>query len=381
MRPAAFGALLLQTGITARQRTLYLIVTLGIAVAAWLLLAALAAPTLQGSSGTDPGVMVMNGNQGTPVLPLRYATRLAATPGAKAVSWTTVQTINCGPGSTIVTINAYGGPAAIRTMSAAARIGPAAIRRWSADPLGLIITDRTAKDCGWRVGEGITPASGTGASLAFHVAGIAHVAHAVGDTAYAHFAYINRTGSMAGKDQVINYTAYAADPRLNNLLAARIAEAFANEFPTVNAFTNTTVQGAWQRFGKIQDLLVVVMVAVLLCAASVLVTVFAHSAAQRRRTFALLQVFGFGRGALFATFGLEALAVVVLGAAFGIGAGSALQHILAHGGELAFMTAGFNIPNWAYWSLPVWLALLLIAALAWPALLVRRVRPADIKAS
>lgn len=380
MRLAAFGALLRNTGATANRRTAYLVVTLAIAVAAWLLLAAMAVPTIQASPGTDSGVMIMNGNQGTPALPLSYAQRLIATPGAEAVSWTTVQIIKCGAGSTIVTINAYGGTAAIRTMATGAQVSPAALRRWSADPLGVIITGRTARDCGWRVGEGITPTTATGTVLALHISGIAHVAHAMGDGAYAHFAYINRTGSMAGKDQVINYTAYAADPRMNDLLAARIAETFAHDFPTVNAFTNTTVQGAWQRFGKVQDLLVLVMVAILLCAASVLVSVFAHSAAQRRHTFALLQVFGFGRGTLFVMFALEALAVVVLGAVVGIVASLEIQQIVARSGQLAFMTAGFNIPVWAYWSLPVWLALLMTASLVWPAVLVRRVRPVDLKA-
>lgn len=380
MRLAALGTLFLSTGIVARKRAVFLVATLAVAIAAWLLLAAVASPMVQGPAGADFGVMVMNGNQGAPALPFSYASRLINSPGATDVAWTTLQVVKCGAASSIVTINAYGGPGAVRAMTAGAQIDADTLHRWTSDPLGVVISSSTASDCGWHVGDSVSPATITGAPITFHVSGIAHVAHAMGNAAYAHFAYINRNGSMVGKDQVSNYTAYATDPRKNDLLAARIEEEFAHDFPTVNATTNTTVQGAWRRFGKIQELLTLVMVAVALCAASVLVTVFAHSAAQQRRTFALMRVFGFGRGMLFAVFALGALFVVVLGAALGIGAGIWIQHLFAHDTRLAFMTAGFNIPEWAYWSLPVWLAALLTVSLAWPALLVRRVRPIDLKA-
>lgn len=382
MRLAALGVLVLRIDAAAARRAVYLIVTLGVAVAVSLLLAALAAPTTRGTPGADFGVMIRNDNQGAPALPLRYAERMVRAPGATDVAWTTLQMVTCGARATLVTINAYGGPGAARTLATAAHVDAGTMRRWESDPLGLIITDRAAEDCGWRVGEGVNPAAAAGTRFAFHISGIVRAGRdSIGDVAFAHFDYINRAGSLMGADQVVQYTAYAADPRNNDLLAARIMQEFAHDFPAVNAVTSTTAQSAWLRFGKIQEVLMLVMVAVFLCAASVFVSVFAHSAAERRPRFALLQVIGFGRGALLAAFALEALAIVALGTALGIGLGSVLQHLLARNAHLAFMTAGFNTPTWAYAWLAVSLALLLATSLVWPASLIRCVRPVDVNAN
>lgn len=373
------GSLVLSGTIGSRRQTLYLVVTLAIAVATWFVLAAIATPVTVHSGSKNSGVGVTNGSQGTPVLPLRYAKRLMKVQGAHDVSWTTLQTITCGPNSTVVTLNAYGGPGAVRALAADQSISESALQRWSVDPLGVIINARTSRDCGWKVGQGVSPDTGMGASLELHVSGIFHAPHAAGDLGFAHFDYINRTGSMLGKDKVVQYTAYASDPRKAELLAAHIEQEFAHDFPTVAAFTNTTVQNAWARFGKVQLLIALVMVAVFLCAASVLISVLAHAAAQRRHIFAVLQVFGFGRSVMFAAFALQAFLILVIGAMFGAGASLGVRYLVVSNSVVSFTTAGFNIPNWAYLWLPVWLAVLLVSALGWPALLISRVRPVHHK--
>jgi predicted lysophospholipase L1 biosynthesis ABC-type transport system permease subunit len=194
-----------------------------------------------------------------------------------------------------------------------------------------------------------------------------------------HYDYINRTApGMQGKNKVVTFFASAADPRDDEALAARIEAAFAHDFPAVNATTDATEQNAWARFGKVQQLLAFVMIAILLCAASVLVSVLAHSAAQRKSRFALLQVLGFPRPALFGAFALELLASVVLGALLGIG----LEKLLARLAPttIGFLSGGVHVPAWAWWGVPVWLAILIAAALAWPAGLIAKVRPADYRA-
>lgn len=366
--------------IESRRAVGYLVMTLAVVVAAWFVLAAIAAPGSARSSGTGTSIFVQNGSQSIPVLPLRYARRLVSVRGAQGVSWTTVQMVQCGAESTIVTLNALGGAGAERKLTSDMQLDATVLRRWLADPLGVIISSRTARDCGWTVGQGIDAATPSGTVLELHVSGIFDDVHAVGDIGIAHFAYINRVGSMIGKDQVVNYTVFAANSRDAELVAARIEQEFANDFPTVSAFTNTTVQNALARFGKVQQLVVLVMVAILLCAASVLISVLAHSAAQRRRSFALLQVLGFRKGVLFAAFALQAVLILVIGAALGIGVGIWIHHLLVSS-EIGFTivgkTHGFIIPGWAYLWLPVWLGLLLVASLGWPALLINHVRPTD----
>jgi hypothetical protein len=73
----------------------------------------------------------------------------------------------------------------------------------------------------------------------------------------------------------------------------------------------------------------------------------------------------------------ELLATVVLGVLLGLG----LARLVTH--ELASTFFGFlanGAPAWAWWGLPLWLAALMMAALAWPAGLIARVRPADYRA-
>lgn len=376
---SAVGSLTLNAILGSRRQVGYLVVTLAVATAAWLVLAALAAPGLPGAGGKDSGVTIRNGNQASGTLPLSYADRLVHTRGAQDVSWTTLQIVTCGSGSTTVTLNAYGGPGAIRELTTDQHVDQAVMQRWSADPLGIVISEKTARDCGWQVGHGIAPDTLTGKPLALHVSGTFHDPDPIGDVAFAHFDYINRTGPMLGKNHVIMYTAFAPDPRGNELLAARIEQEFAHDFPTVSATTNATVQNAWARFGKVQQLLVLVMVAIFLCTGSVLISVLAHSAAQRRRQFALLEVFGFRRRMLFAAFALEAVLVLVIGAALGVGIGLWIGH-LVEPTDISLLIGGFNIPDWAYEWLPAWLAVLLVASLGWPASMIRRVRPVDLRA-
>lgn len=355
----------------------YLILTLAVTVAAWLALSAMAAPFVNDRTATGPGVTVRNGSQTNAPLPLRYARVIQATPGARNVAWFAFQIVTCKQAPTVnVTLNAYGGPGAAAAVRKH-KVDDASMARWLADPLGLLISDKAAADCAWDVGQGVEPPDVTGTRhLPFHITGTFHSAH---DIAFAHFDYINRIAPLFGKDKVFWFQASAGNAQGDELLAARIQAQFVHDFPTVSATTNTTVQNAWARFGKVQQLLAFVMAALLLCAGSVLMSVLAHAAVQRRAIFALLQTFGFRRSTLFGAFVLETLIIVVFGALIGIGVGNLAAHLLAST-KLPIFGSGFAIPPWAYLWIPAWLTLLLLAALTWPAAVVRRVRAADYRA-
>ncbi len=360
----------------SRGRAAYLILTLAITTAAWLTLATLAAPYMGDKDSDGIGMIIRNGSQDSGQLPLHYADRIEAIRGARNVFWYGLQPVNCTT-ATMVMLNALGGPGTDNRLAMKQKIPAATIQRWNADPLGAIISDAAASKCGWRVGQGVEPPSvmSSGKHVALHVVGIFSGSYPVG---LVHYDYINRAvPGLQGKDKVVTFFASAANPRDDEVLAARIEAAFAHDFPSVNVTTNATEQNAWARYGKVQQLLVFVMAAILLCAASVLVSVLAHAAAQRKSRFAMLQVLGFRRSTLFGAFMLELLATVLLGALLGLG----LAKLVAH--ELASTFFGFlsnGVPMWAWWGLPVWLAMLAGIALAWPAGLIARVRPADYRA-
>ncbi|HVX03874.1 MAG TPA: FtsX-like permease family protein [Rhodanobacteraceae bacterium] len=321
------------------------------------------------------GVIIRNGSQNSGSLPLHYARRIEAISGARDVFWYGLQLVNCTT-ATMVTLNALGGPGTDGRLAKKQKIPAATLRRWNTDPLGAIISDDAASKCGWQTGQGVDPPNlGGDKHIALHIIGIFPGSHPVG---IVHYDYINRAApGLQGKDNVVTFFASAHDPRKDEALAARIEAAFAHDFPSVNATTNATEQDAWTRYGKVQQLVAFVMAAILLCAASVLVSVLAHASAQRKSRFALLQVLGFRRATLFGAFVQELLVTVALGVLLGLG----LTRLVMH--ELASTFFGFlanGAPAWAWWGLPLWLAALMVAALAWPAGLIARVRPSDYRA-
>jgi hypothetical protein len=358
-----------------RGQTVYLILTLGIATAAWLLLAAVATPVVSGTSDSGSGTIIRNGSQ-RGALPLHYAHRIEAIRGASAVYWYGIQVVNC-TAATTVALYALGGPGR-HVYLAKQKVPAVTVQRWNADPLGVVISDAAASKCGWRVGQGVDPPSGMegdGKHVDLHIIGTFPGSSPLG---LVHYDYINRAApGIQGKDKVVTFFASAGNPRNNEVLAARIEAAFAHDFPSVNVTTNATEQNAWARFGKVQQLLAFVMAAILLCVASVLVSVLAHTAAQRRPRFALLQVLGFRRATLLGAFTLELLATVVLGALLGLGLARLAAYELA---STFFGVFADGAPAWAWWGLPAWLAVLAVVALAWPAGQIARVQPVDYRA-
>jgi hypothetical protein len=362
----------------SRGRAAYLILTLAITTAAWLVLAAVATPSVGDTSDEGFSITIRNGSQDSGQLPLHYADRIEGIRGARDVFWYGIQVVKCRA-ATMVPLYALGGPGTDGRLAKKQKIPAAAIRQWNADPLGTVLSDATASKCGWQIGQSVEPPSGMqgdGTPIALHIVGTFPGSSPQG---LVHYDYINRTASgLQGKNNVVTFFASATNPRGSELLAARIEAAFAHDFPAVNATTNATEQNGWARYGKVQQLLAFVMAALLLCAASVLVSVLAHAAAQRKSRFALLQVLGFRQSTLFGVFALELLATVVAGVLLGLG----LARLVAGlGPEILGALAGYvQVPAWAWWGLPVWLAMLTGIALAWPAGLIARVRPADYRA-
>lgn len=366
------------------RRAGYLILTIMVATAAWLMLSAMTVPfTGEATQTHDSGVTIRNGNMGS--LPLRYARRVEGVQGVSNTRWMTYQLVECKQSPVVaVVLLGYGGPGTkymfMHSFKGKDSLDAAAIARWEADPIGAIITSQAANDCGWRVGQTVEPPELQGMRhVLMHIIGLVPNKRS---GAFVHFKYVNELGSFLGKDQVSMITTQAKDVHENELLAARIQSEFEHDFPPVEATTNALEQNAWARFGKVQQVFGFVMAMILLCAASVLVSVLAHAASERRHTFALLQVLGFGRRTLLTAVLAEGTLIIVVGAALGTGLGLVIAHVLGNSTFLGRLMAGggLNPPAWAYLWMLAWLAGLLVVSLTAPMLRVAKVRPADYRA-
>jgi ABC-type lipoprotein release transport system permease subunit len=251
-----------------------------------------------------------------------------------------------------------------------------------ADRLGVLIGLQVAKDCGWRPGMGVSPKNAfTGIPLELHIIGIrAPQQDPMEDTiAIGHYEYVNaNVMDPSMRDKVWTIVAAAHSPRAAPALAAKIEAAFASDNPPVEVSTTTEVQNGLARYGQAQQVLGWVMLAVFLCAALVMVSVLAHTAAQRRAHMALLQALGFSRHVLWGGFMLAAVATVLVGAGIGTTTGLLVLRFLPR--SLARWFGNFAVPTWTWWGLPVLLILLLAAALVIPTLAIVRLRPTDARA-
>lgn len=365
-------------------RGLYLIAIVLVAVAAWICISVLASPFVQPRGGAQiAGVFISSANQGVQ-LPLKYAARVEAIPGARFVAYVIGVPVVCKDSAAPVSINAFGGPGA-RKQALGITPTPAAEHQaaaWMKDPMGILIGSQVATNCGWQAGMGVAPKNAfTGKPVELHVIGVRPPQKnpMADQIALAHYDYINKANPLEQfRDKVNSIVVVADDPRAVPALAARIEAEFAHDDPPIEAMTTADFQNGLERFGQAQYVLGYVMLAIFACAALVLVSVLAHAVAERRAQMALLQVLGFSRATLFGSFAVEALFIVVIGAAIGIGAGLLILRLLP--ATLGQFFAGFAIPAWTWWGLPIWLAVLLAAALVIPSLTIARLRRVDVRA-
>ncbi|MGE0208785.1 MAG: hypothetical protein AB7S42_06555, partial [Lysobacteraceae bacterium] len=116
----------------------YLVLTVAVAVAAWLVLAAMASPFLRvaSSDGSDRLQVSNARNRSTP-LPLEYAERISRLQGVKESTWLDLQMLSCG--NDTVTVSAVGG-SGVNSLPDLRKVDAAVMRRWHDDPLGVLVT-------------------------------------------------------------------------------------------------------------------------------------------------------------------------------------------------------------------------------------------------
>ncbi|HET6724605.1 MAG TPA: ABC transporter permease [Gammaproteobacteria bacterium] len=369
---------------SAPGRAVFLLATLTVAVAAWVVLSAMASPFVHsGKTGLKFGGIVVTNATGHGNLPKRYIERISTMPGVRFLTYTDVALVKCKDGAPPVSIDALGGPGASVNLFG---LDPNAqqqgqLERWRNDPLAIVVGSDVAKGCGWSVGITVSPVDMfRHEPVELHVVGVKPPQKnpMANQIAYGHYDYVNRLpSSSAGPGRITAISVIATSRGVTNALASRIEDAFAFEDPPVRAMTVSEFQNALDRFGKVQYVLAFVMLAAFICAALVLISALAHAAVQRGQHMALMQALGFRRAALLSGFVLENLLIVALGAGIGIVAGLFLLHAMP--ASMAQLFGQFAVPRWSWWLLPIWLALLLASGLITPTLCVARCRATGVR--
>ncbi len=368
--PGLRTAFWLARGQPGRQA--YLVLTVAVTVACWFVLTALASPFLTVRTNASEDVIRVNNarNRSAP-LPIRYATRLAALPGVARVDYQDLQMLLCGDDT--VTVNAINIPATFDELTVLG-FDRAAIEAWLAEPRGALVSASAARLCGWRLGQGTEAMNIKQQPMPLQVSGIASVADD-DPSVIAHYDYVNRNFSFIGSGKVLWYTLVARDPGAKEALISRVEAEFAHDDPPVAAFPDTVREDARARFGQVQRLVGLLMAALFLCCLLVLASVMAHSASERRAQHGLLCVLGFPRPVMLAGYGLEVLAIVLLGTLMGAALGLTLLDYLPGWLQGQFLKP--RLEPWTYRLLPAWLLPLALLALLHPWLSVLRAAPLD----
>ncbi len=358
------------------RRCAYLVVTLAVTAASWLLLATLASPFLFDPTLSDNGIIVRNARSPQQPLPMRYASRIEALSDTRDVVYMALKFVSCPDGS-MITLNAIGGSGTLRELRKSG-FSIEDAEHWQRDPLGVLLDEETATQCKWSAGTGVSPLDEISRQpLPLHVTAIAANVDSPDAATMAHYDYINRNSSMAGTDRVNKIHVEAAHRDRQEALAARIETEFAHDDPPVSAYPDTESDNVRDRFGNVQYLLGMVMCALLLCCILVLISVWAHATTERRTQLALLRVLGFSRSALLAGFAIECLAILLTGML--VGAILGLTAIRSLPDSLHAVFVALRPPAWVWWLMPVLLCVVSMAALSLPAAIIARIRPADCR--
>jgi len=361
-------------------RMMYLVLTLAVAVLAWNVLAAFASPFLASKMGTaiNARLGIFNAAvQGQP-FPLRHIQQIERMPGVAAVEYLAGAAFMCSDMRTTVTINAVGGSGAVPQLR---RKGVSAedLALWNDTRNGVLVGEELAETCGFIPGMLLTqhdllsrvempvsivavlPDDRDGASF--------------GKLAYGHYEYLNQLLPDGMRDQVWMGTVEAVDAHQLAQLGEAIEREFAGADPPLEARVSSGSSSLLGRFGQVQALLALMMAAMGACALLVFVTVMAHLLAQRRASMAVLQTIGFDRRLQFSALLLEFAGIMLAGTVLGL-AGSIT--VLAGLTPSVFWLFGqLRIPDWAITGLAPGLLVLALAALAWPAAQVARLKPID----
>lgn len=358
-----------------RERTLYLVATLAVTVLAIHLLSVFAARFTQPGNQALGFITVVHARAGA-ILPLAHAQRIERMTDVAHVAHMNVLGLLCKPPVGVAALNAWGGSSE-QWRTQFPDVPADTLAAWQADPMAILVGAQLAHTCGWRRGMTLQPPElMTGQPTEVRVAGVFNASAGRSEQiAIAHYEYVNRLLPAGEQDKVRIIRVHGTDPGRLPELANRIEAEFAADSAPVQANTSSEAESALGRFGNVQALLRLVMVAMMLCALLVLVSTLAHLAAERRASMAMLQALGFGRGALLGGLVFELSLIVATGALLGLAAARLVLSLLAP--RVAHLLGALPTPPATYLWFGLSLLGLAVLALLIPGRTIAHLRPTD----
>jgi putative ABC transport system permease protein len=358
-------------------RSCYLVMTVAIISAVLLGLAALATPAPVRTRGD---IYVVSARDG--MLPLRYVDSIQALPGVVATYYSTYLPLECASGGT-ATLNAYGGAGVRAMMADDYAISPGIWAAWNANPLGILIGERLAAQCGWKQGMHLTPLDGfRNQPVDIDIVGLIHAtndAPFANQIAFAHYDYLNRLAPDIQRNQVAGIGVRTRKNMDRARLTAVIDSRFAHSDPPTDTHQWSSADDSLRRFGNIQALLWSVMAAMAGCLTLVVASLLAHAALERRRQFAVLRVLGFHRRFIGALFAAEFTLLIGTGLVLGYASGLALIAALAP--SVSMLIGALVLPPTMRIVLPLILLAVLAVSLLLPVLAIAQTRATDVRST
>jgi len=359
--------------------TLRLIATLSTAIVTWLVLSAIASPFLASKAGAalNSELSIANARLQTNAFPLRHIRKLESLPSIASASYFGIASFPCPAAAGTLSVNAYGG-SGVTPWLRAEGAHQAQLDSWNATPNGLLVGAEAAQRCGLFAGMQFTPREYLSQrEVPLQVVAVLPPGRSgmADRLAYGHYDYFNRVRGDAFADLVLRARIKGTDPSRLDQLAEQIETAFLAEDPPLLATPTSGTESALGRFGQVQSLLWLIMLAIAACTALVFIAVLAHSTILRRPSMAMLQTLGFGRRLQYTAqlleFGMIALVATGAGICISI---FVLATLNPH---VSWVLGQLSIQAWALQCLPVGIFLLCVLAMAIPLLQVRTLRPID----
>lgn len=309
-----------------RARTIVTVLAVG---AAFLLYAVLAA-TKQGFSGGldllgDERLVTVHKSGIIFPLPMAYRQRIAAVDGVESVAIGVWAQGYYQEQKNFVPLIAVDD--AFLAMYPEIVVPAAQAAAWKSNRIGAIVGKTVAARRGWKVGDIVPIRSGAyfkadgSNTWDFHIDAIYDVTAKVIDTesVWVHYDYLNE-GRSFDRDTAGWYIVQLAEVSRGPEVAKTIDTMFANSSrETKTSSEKAFNEGFVGQFGNISKILVYVASAVFFSMLLVTASTMAQAVRERTAELAVLKALGFADRIVFALVLTEALAITLLGAAFGLG--------------------------------------------------------------